>query len=472
MKEEREAGGRSRDIKELHVAPMLDVTYRDFRYLARLLTKRAVLWTEMVVDDTLVFGDADMVKTHYLEFDEAEHPLICQIGSSGFNLEWTEAASKKVRDAGYDEINLNAECPSNKVAVRRQFGAALMKKPDMSSGILQTMRCVEEDIPVSIKMRIAIDEIDADEFLYDYIKHLVEECECRRFYLHSRKVYTDGRYRPLQNRNVPPLNFPSVYNVCRQFPECDFWVNGGIRTLEHAKAICFGESADTDEYCVGDSVVKPGHGTFPCPLCNENNGSCIAPPSSVPTNLRGCLIGRAAMENPAVLADVDRFFYGEVSNPAQNRRQVLLRYAEYLSRRYPKRCCDLDPRISTLNVPILSDLVHDGLCPVCGEDQEFVEKSNHPDLRIAKPVIDLAMKPVLGMFYGVKGGQKRWRQICHDVSCDNSIRNCGPAYVLRKAVEQMSPALLDMDFELCSNATKSDDIEDIHAPTKLVVDDE
>lgn len=464
MKEE-EAGGRSRDIKELHVAPMLDVTYRDFRYLARLLTKRAVLWTEMVVDDTLIFGDADMVKNHYLEFDKAERPLICQIGSSGFNLEWTEAASKKVRDAGYDEINLNAECPSNKVAVRRQFGAALMKKPDISSGILQAMRCVEEDIPVSIKMRIAIDEIDADEFLYDYIKHLVEQCECRRFYLHSRKVYTDGRYRPLQNRNVPPLNFPSVYNVCRQFPECDFWVNGGIRTLEHAKAICFGEPTDGD-HCVGESVVKPGHGTFPCPLCNENNGSCIAPPSPVPVNLRGCLIGRAAMENPAVLADVDRFFYGEDCNPAQNRRQVLLRYAEYLSRRYPKRCCDADPRTSTVHVPIISDLVHDRLCSVCGEEaQDVDEDSDSQEPRITKPVIDLAMKPVLGMFYGVRGGQKRWRQICHEVSCDNKIRNCGPAYVLRKAVYLMTAELLDMDFELCK------DVQDIDVQSNLILDD-
>jgi tRNA-dihydrouridine synthase A len=452
-----EAGGRSRDVKELHVAPMLDVTYRDFRYLARLLTKRAVLWTEMVVDDTLVFGDTDMVKNHYLEFDEAEHPLICQIGSSGYNLEWTEDASKKVRDAGYDEINLNAECPSNKVAVRRQFGAALMKKPDISASILNTMRCVEHDIPVSIKVRIAIDEIDAEDFLYDYIKHLIEECGCHRFYLHSRKVYTDGRYRPLQNRNVPPLNFPSVYNVCRQFPDCDFWINGGIRTIEHAKAICFGEPMH-GESCEGESVVQPGHGSFPCKLCNESNGSCIAPPSPVPPNLRGCLIGRAAMENPAVLADVDRYFYGDECNPAQNRRQVLLRYADYLSRRYPKRCCDSDPRVSTVNVPIISDLIHDRWCQICGTESDNVDddRADLRDLRIAKPVIDLAMKPVLGMFYGVKGGQKRWRQICHEVSCDDHIRNCGPAYVLRKAVDQMNPFLLDKEFELCSDEPKGD----------------
>lgn len=236
--------------KEFHIAPMLDVSTIEFRYFMRLLTRRAILWTEMVVAETLVHrrgvhnsvDDTDIhldlkLMRHCGWFDERDHygdtygvnphPVICQIGTN--NPKEAVFATRVVQACGYDCIDLNAECPSDRVA-GREFGAALMRDKDTAIGVIRSM--VEtsssfaggKSLPVSIKTRIGVDDFDSFEHLVGFIEQLVE-AGCTRFIIHARKVYTQG-LSPAQNRTVPPLNYQFVYQLVHRFPECDFWLNG------------------------------------------------------------------------------------------------------------------------------------------------------------------------------------------------------------------------------------------------------
>ena len=459
--------------KELHVAPMVDVTYREFRRLVRLLSRHVCLWTEMVVDETLMFNS---YAAQYLDADEIEKPLIFQlggrhpewaahavqkiasIGSSKPPLQYTETANadepspaprqvpNEPHDGYYSEVNLNMACPSNRVASeRRCFGAALMKDVDAAIAMLQSMRQhLPSDIPVSVKTRIGVDDLEGvEEFLIPFIARLVDEGHCRRFYIHARKVYTQG-LSPAKNRTVPPLNYEAVYRLCREFPECDFWINGGIRTFQEARDLVYGRHQESTHL----------HGTVPCEACNQPNGSCIAPCSyPAPNNLRGCLMGRAFMENPALLGDADRAFFGKDCNPSINRREVLIGYCRFLEEEiYPRRCSDHCDEI-TKRHPAPQVQRYRIACPVCqhvyGDGSIIVEETpdsgTKPKAKFTSYVVDRALKPVLGMFFGMKGA-KTWKRTLDDLSRDSRSRNCGPGFLIREAILAMPEDLLDKPF--------------------------
>ncbi|MCC5860395.1 MAG: tRNA dihydrouridine(20/20a) synthase DusA [Gammaproteobacteria bacterium] len=204
----------------LSVAPMMDWTDRHCRYFHRLLAPRARLYTEMVVADALLRGDA----ARLLAFDPAEHPVACQLGGS--EPEKLAAAARKVEAAGYDEVNLNVGCPSDRVQPGR-FGACLMREPALVADCVAAMRAAVA-IPVTVKTRLGVDELDSDEYLLGFID-TVAAAGCEVFILHARKAWLKG-LSPKQNREVPPLNYARAYRVKAAFPALTIVLNGGIRT--------------------------------------------------------------------------------------------------------------------------------------------------------------------------------------------------------------------------------------------------
>ena len=222
------------DKKELHIAPMLDFSKREFRKLFSILSTRLVVWTDMVVDETIAHSDT---LDDILEPDrDLPNRQICQIGGNCPDL--CGNATKVVELVyGYDEVNLNIDCPSDRVSGEREFGAALMKKVEVAYNVLESMKnnvSSEETnknkktTPVSIKCRIGVDDLDDLEFISAFIERL--RPVCKRFYLHARKCVLNGLYSPRENRSVPPINYPRVYALCRKFPDVDIWINGGIRS--------------------------------------------------------------------------------------------------------------------------------------------------------------------------------------------------------------------------------------------------
>jgi len=431
--------------KSLHIAPMLNVSNREFRQLFRILSNKCVLWTEMVVDETIAYSDhLDM----WLGYDPNTHPIVCQIG--GNNPHFCGQATRIVLDNyGYDEINLNMDCPSDRVAGQREFGAILMKRLDRTLQVLQSMKeNASSSTPISVKCRIGVDEYDD----LDYAAHVIRTLSpvCQRFVLHARKCVLGGLLSPTQNRIVPPLNYPRVYALCQMFPECDFWINGGIPGLKAAKLLVYGsEESENDNHTDNQHAV-------PCCLCHTSNGSCIAPPRTVPPNLHGCMLGRAAMDHPSMFWDVDRYFYGESCNPCQNRREVLIQYCIYLERTYPRRCCDNDERCTT-RIPVPDVDVRDQeYCTICKSmylGDEMRESSvvildttsitTKP--KISSRIIDRALKPVHGMFFGLPKNRS-FRRACDELSRNIALRNCGPGFILRRAMLTMPAKILDQDF--------------------------
>lgn len=212
--------------KELHIAPMLDFSKREFRKLFSILSTRLVVWTDMVVDDTIAHSER---LEDILEPDrDLPNRQICQIG--GNSPEMCGKATQVVElEYQYDEVNLNIDCPSDRVSGEREFGAILMKKIDVAYSVLESMKAnVTSKTPVSIKCRIGVDDWDNFDFISEYIERLLPVCQ--RFYLHARKCVLNGLFSARQNRNIPPINYPRVYALCRKFPEVEFWVNGGIRS--------------------------------------------------------------------------------------------------------------------------------------------------------------------------------------------------------------------------------------------------
>ena len=227
--------------KEFHVAPMMGITYREFRYFIRLLTRHATLWTEMIVDATILHTN-DL--QYHLGFDPVvEPPVICQFGGNQAQL--AAKVTQIVRAQGYKEINLNAGCPSHRVACKRAFGAALLQDVPKTINMLRAMQEAiqndNDDAKISIKIRIGVDNDNDWTWTHNLIAQL--STACQRFYVHARKVHTAG-LDPAQNRRIPPLDYPRVYALCRAFPQCEFWINGGILTLAQAKDICFGVEQD------------------------------------------------------------------------------------------------------------------------------------------------------------------------------------------------------------------------------------
>lgn len=496
------------EIKEFHIAPMLDVSTVEFRYFMRLLTKRAFIWTEMVVAETLwhqsnqtgVLSSGDDLelepdlKRHCGWYEDQylnPHPVVCQIGTN--DPKQAEFATRVVHKLGYDRIDLNAECPSDRVA-GREFGAALMRDHDTAIEVVRAMvdtaQSTKSDnpFPVSVKTRIGVDEFDTFEHLEGWVQRLVD-AGCTWFIIHARKVYTQG-LSPAQNRTVPPLNYPRVYRLLQRFPSCDFWFHGGIMSLEHAKQVAFGYTGVGDSDLIRETsseetdCIDDDH-TVPCQRCGVPHGSCIAPPRMSLPNLKGVMVGRLARDHPSELATIDSQFYGEASDPCKNRRELMEKYASFLDRVYPRRCCDNEETVTTRMIHDLPfEIIHSKqYCNVCREfraqstiadvtsqddltestswatDQKTTQqptqsqfgKRKKRQLRMNKGakiiagIIDSAIQPILGILYGERGNAKFRREL-HQLSRDVTIRNCGPSCILRKAMLCVPKEVWELPF--------------------------
>jgi tRNA-dihydrouridine synthase A len=206
------------------IAPMMDWTDRHCRHLHRLLTKRALLYTEMVVADAVIHGDRERL----LGFDDAEHPVALQIGGS--EPEKLAEAARIGADLGYDEINLNVGCPSDRVQ-SGTFGACLMLEPGLvAQGVAAMKRAV--DIPVTVKCRIGVDEQDP-EIALDALASAVIDAGTDALWVHARKAWLKG-LSPKENRDIPPLDYDRVYRLKRKFRNHFIGINGGVEDLNQA----------------------------------------------------------------------------------------------------------------------------------------------------------------------------------------------------------------------------------------------
>lgn len=217
------AAGRAPD-RRLCVAPMMDCTDRFDRYFLRLITRRAVLYTEMVTTGALLHGDRD----RHLQFDPAEHPVALQLGGSDPKDLATCAAVGA--GYGYDEINLNVGCPSDRVQSGR-FGACLMAEPSLVADCVGAMQAAVS-IPVTVKSRIGIDDRDDYGFLSDFVG-AVTDAGCRTLIIHARQAILSG-LSPKQNREIPPLRYAVAAKVKEDFPGLEVILNGGIATVDEA----------------------------------------------------------------------------------------------------------------------------------------------------------------------------------------------------------------------------------------------
>ncbi len=257
----------------LTVAPMLDWTDRHCRYFHRLLSPHARLYTEMVTSAALVRGG----QVRLLEHSHEEHPVALQLGGSD-PAELATAAAMGAR-AGYDEINLNVGCPSDRVQSGR-FGACLMREPALVGECVRAMAGAV-DVPVTVKCRIGVDDQDAYADLQRFTEAMVE-AGVRTLVVHARKAWLQG-LSPKENREIPPLDYDRVYRLKREFPELTIVINGGITTVESVRA----HLAHVD----------------------------------------GVMLGRAAYHDPYVLAQLEADLYG---TPLPGRREVLERMRIYV----------------------------------------------------------------------------------------------------------------------------------------------
>ena len=206
---------------------MMDWTDRHCRYFMRLLTPNAFLYTEMVTAAAIHHGDYAAL----LEFDSAEHPVALQVGGSDPGL--MAEAARRGGEFGYDEININVGCPSDRVQ-SGQFGACLMARPELVADCLRAMQA-ETDAPVTVKTRIGIDDEDSYAFLRRFVD-LLAEAGCRHFIVHARVAILDG-LSPKENRSVPPLKYEHVFRLKQDLPELEIVLNGGITTVEQVDEV-------------------------------------------------------------------------------------------------------------------------------------------------------------------------------------------------------------------------------------------
>ena len=236
---------------------MMDWTDRHCRFFFRLLAPDVRLYTEMITAHAIVNGDCERL----LGYDPAEHPVALQLGGSQPRM--LADAVRLARPYGYDEINLNIGCPSDRVQSGR-FGACLMAEPQLVASCVAAMRR-ETDVPVTVKTRIGIDDRDDYEFLRTFVA-TVRDAGCRHFVVHARKAILSG-LSPKENRAIPPLRYEVVYRLKQEYPDLSIVLNGGIETadairenLERVDGVMIGRKAYSDpwflvELCVGDAPV-------------------------------------------------------------------------------------------------------------------------------------------------------------------------------------------------------------------------
>jgi len=242
------------------IAPMMDWTDRHCRYFMRCLSPSVGLYTEMVTAAALTHGDASAL----LRFDSSEHPIALQVGGS--NPKMMAEAAALGADEGYDEININVGCPSDRVQ-SGQFGACLMSDPALVAECIRAMRSVV-DIPVTVKTRIGIDKQDDYEFVREFVATNAD-AGCDTFVVHARKAILEG-LSPKENRTVPPLDYDRVYRLKQEFPHLNVILNGGItsledcrRHLEHVDGVMIGRQAYHHPWFLVDLEQAFGNGHAP-----------------------------------------------------------------------------------------------------------------------------------------------------------------------------------------------------------------
>jgi tRNA-dihydrouridine synthase A len=257
------------------IAPMMQYTDMHDRYLLRLISKKVFLYTEMVTTGAILYGKC----FHQLEFNQEEHPVAIQLGGS--DIDDLIKSSKIAEDYGYDEINLNVGCPSDRVQKGR-FGACLMLEPDHVAECLNAMQ-TNVRVPVTIKCRLGVDHHEDYEFLYNFV-NIVQNAGIKHFIIHARNGILKG-LSPRQNRHIPPLKYDYVYQLKKDFPNLNITVNGGIKTIDECKK----------------------HLKY----------------------VDGVMIGRAAYENPFLIKDIDTELYGIKSN-VNSKKFILNQYLDYV----------------------------------------------------------------------------------------------------------------------------------------------
>lgn len=262
---------------------MLDCTDRHERYLLRLISRHAVLYTEMITTGALLHGDT----ARFLDFDKREHPVALQLGGS--EPDAMTRCAELVQQWGYDEVNINVGCPSDRVQ-SGSFGACLMQSPKLVATNIRQMQAAV-DIPVTVKSRIGVDDQQPREALWALVE-AAADAGCSVFLVHARKAWLQG-LSPKQNRDVPPLDYELVYLLKEQFPELEIIINGGINTL----AECHTHLQQVD----------------------------------------GVMIGREAYSNPYILAAVDREFYQD-DRAVPTRDDVLRSYSRYVDEQLRQGC--------------------------------------------------------------------------------------------------------------------------------------
>ncbi len=267
--------------RRFSVAPMMDRTDRHCRVLMRLISRRALLYTEMVTSAAIVRG---RTPERFLGFSPAEHPIALQLGGS--DPKELAVAARMAEDRGYDEVNLNIGCPSDRVTSGR-FGACLMAEPHLVADCVAAMRAAVT-IPVTVKTRLGIDDLDSQAYLTGFIE-TVAAAGCTSFTIHARKAWLKG-LSPKENREIPPLQYERVHQLKERFPHLELILNGGITCLE-----------------TGRRHLDTTHG---------------AP-------LDGLMVGRAAYDTPYnILADVDALLFGDTA-PVPARAEIVKLYMDY-----------------------------------------------------------------------------------------------------------------------------------------------
>ncbi len=263
--------------RRFSIAPMMDWSDHNCRYFWRLLSRKALLYTEMVATGALIHGDRD----RFLHFNAEEHPVALQLGGS--NPQELARCARWAQEWGYDEVNLNCGCPSDRVQ-SGMFGACLMARPELVADCVSAMleSC---DIPVTVKHRIGIDDMESYEDLLAFVTP-VAAAGCSVFIVHARKAWLQG-LSPKENREIPPLNYNWVYRLKQDFPGLTFVINGGIQTISDCKTHL--------------------------------------------QHVDGVMLGREAYQNPWMLADVDEALFG-MDKPVESRDDVIAMLLPYAQR--------------------------------------------------------------------------------------------------------------------------------------------
>ncbi len=263
----------------ISIAPMMQRTDRHFRFLMRLISRHTLLWTEMVTARAILHGDRD----YLLGYDASEHPLVLQTG--GDDPKELAKVAKIAEEWGYDELNLNVGCPSERVK-SGNFGACLMLDPERVAACVDAMT-QSSNIPITVKHRIGVDDHDTFEHMLHFVEVVAKTNACQRFTVHARKAWLKG-LSPKENRNIPPLRYEEVYRLKSIHPELVIEINGGIKTIDEVESHL--EQVDA------------------------------------------VMIGRAAYDTPFMFHDVDQRLYGS-TQPLITREKVVEALLPYIEER-------------------------------------------------------------------------------------------------------------------------------------------